>query len=203
MVTAKAAQLKRVEGGDEGAIMDLIRSKVLTSGVALPDDIEGKVLMGLQKQITIGHAGISAASRGRFVSEMLEKLRDEIAGGGGLVLSAEQISSMIARVSGKLSVKLSMQQNLSLFEAIKVKVAERGLSMGMLEQWVTKILLKFKVSNRIDFGSEVASLRAALEMKIGASLGISFDDDESGRVSLEQIQAILGKTWILDNADIY
>ena len=194
MITAKAAQLKKVEEGEEEAIIDLIRSKVLTSGVALPDDIEGKILIGLKNKITSGQeAGFSAASRSRFVSEILEKLRDEIAGGGGLVMSTEQITALIARVSGKLSVKLSTQQSQALIEAIKVKAAQRGTSEGMLEQWVTKIMLKFKISNKIDIESEIASLRSDLELKIGASLGISLDVDASEKISLEEIQAILGK----------
>ena len=193
MITAKAAQLKKVEEGEEEAIIDLIRSKVLAAGVALPDDIEGKMLVGLKNKITIGQeAGVSAASRSRFVSEVLEKLREEISGQGGLVISASQITSLIARVSGKLSVKLTALQNQELVEAIEVKAAQAGMTEGMLEQWVTKILLKYKISNRIDLDSEIASLRTALEQKIGASLGISLDADVSEKVSVEQIQAILG-----------
>ncbi|KAL5267652.1 hypothetical protein ACHWQZ_G004633 [Mnemiopsis leidyi] len=202
MITAKAAQLKRVEEGEEEAIMDLIRSKVVAAGVALPDDIEGRMLVGLKNKITIGQeAGVSAASRSRFVSEVLEKLREEIAGQGGLVISASQITSLIARVSGKLSVKLSAQQNQELIEATEVKAAQAGMTEGMLEQWVTKILLKYKISNKINLDAEISSLRAALEQKIGASLGISLDGDMSEKVSVEQIQAILGKRKISLSTD--
>ena len=53
------------------------------------------------------------------------------------------------------------------------KWANSGTSEGMLEQWVTKILLKFKVSNKIDIDSEVASLRTSLQQRIGTSLGLA------------------------------
>ena len=42
MIAAKALQLKRVENNDEEAIMELIQSKMVSSGISLPGDIEVK-----------------------------------------------------------------------------------------------------------------------------------------------------------------
>ena len=43
-------------------------------------------------------------------------------------MTEEQMLSMITRVSGKYSVKLSAQQTQSLIEGIKVKAAQQGAS---------------------------------------------------------------------------
>ena len=56
----------------------------------------------------------------RLVAELLEKLSAEVKAQGGLLLSSDEITAILARVSAKLSVRLSVQQSSAVIEAIKV-----------------------------------------------------------------------------------
>lgn len=68
----------------------------------------------------------------------------------------------------------------------------------MLEQWVTKTLLKYKITNKIELDAELVAARAALQLRIGARLGISMggsDDEDEEEVSEARITAILREFW--------
>ena len=77
MIAARALQLKAVTGGDEEAVRELIRSKLQVSGFAIPQDMEDSFVAGLQDKMMSQKVGVGAASRSKFVAEMLAKLKSK------------------------------------------------------------------------------------------------------------------------------
>ena len=76
-MASKAMQLKAVTVGDDEAIGELIRGKLLSSGFAMPGDMEGVFVSSLKEKMASQQVGMSAASRSKFVAEMLSKLKSE------------------------------------------------------------------------------------------------------------------------------
>ena len=77
MIASRALQLKAVTGGDAEATRELIRSKLQMSGLAIPDDMEDGFVAGLQDKMASQKVGMGAASRSKFVAEMLAKLKSK------------------------------------------------------------------------------------------------------------------------------
>ena len=97
MIASKAMQLKAVTVGDDEAIGELIRSKLLVSGFALPGDMEDGFIAGLKEKMASQQVGMSAASRSKYVAEMLAKLKGKFSVAEHLVTLTTELPDMPKR----------------------------------------------------------------------------------------------------------
>lgn len=75
MIRTKATHLKKVEEGDDTAILELINSKMSSSGVSLTEDLIQQVMAGFREKMASGEVGVSAAARSGMVAEMIAKIK--------------------------------------------------------------------------------------------------------------------------------
>ena len=59
-------------------------------------------------------------------------LLGDISNEGGLIMSEEEMMSIISRVSSKYSIKLSSKESQALIEGIKVKAAQQGRILKLM-----------------------------------------------------------------------